>query len=312
VSGQGVAASARVGDRHPLEIVSCGQPLPGYEIGIVDKLGQPTSRVCRPTRLSSSPADRAEDTGHRAERHAVAPPRRSPKRAHRHAATSQILRLWLAGIRPQVVRSMTVGRDLLYAGWWWLVVGVAAVLAWIAVMVPPRFDQRWSAARRIVRSALAAMGVPVASGLDRLPRDDATLVFNQLSYVDALLLGTLSSRRTSIRIQERIRRATFAGPLLRRLGPSFVELYDSSRSLADTGSPIAVAGTAATSCSILRGHSRVLTISWSFPADGSCSARKGATKSDVPALGAGVQSATGRRLVLDMRSTNGSEYRPIF
>jgi hypothetical protein len=75
-----------------------------------------------------------------------------------------------------VVRPVTGGSDLLYAGWWWLVVEVAASLPWIAVMVPPRIDQRWSAVRRIVRFALAAMGVPVASGLDRLPRGNAVLV----------------------------------------------------------------------------------------------------------------------------------------
>jgi hypothetical protein len=45
----------------------------------------------------------------------------------------------------------------------------------IAVMVLPRIDQRWSAVRRIVRSPLAAMGVPVVLGLDRVPRGNAVL-----------------------------------------------------------------------------------------------------------------------------------------
>ena len=35
----GIAASAKAEDRHPLEIVSCGTPLPGHEVRIVDELG---------------------------------------------------------------------------------------------------------------------------------------------------------------------------------------------------------------------------------------------------------------------------------
>src|SRR5208337_3913019 len=35
----GIAASTKAQDRHPLEIVSCGTPLPGHEVRIVDELG---------------------------------------------------------------------------------------------------------------------------------------------------------------------------------------------------------------------------------------------------------------------------------
>jgi 1-acyl-sn-glycerol-3-phosphate acyltransferase len=62
-----------------------------------------------------------------------------------------------------------------------------------------------------------------------------------LSYVDALLLATLLPGEPAFAAKREFAGQTFAGPLLRRLGPSFVELYDGSRSLADIGSPIAVA-----------------------------------------------------------------------
>ena len=35
----------------------------------------------------------------------------------------QILRLRLAGIRPQLTQLIIVSRETVYAGWWWLVVG---------------------------------------------------------------------------------------------------------------------------------------------------------------------------------------------
>jgi 1-acyl-sn-glycerol-3-phosphate acyltransferase len=39
LSRRGIAAPARADDRRPLEIVSCGRPLPGHEVRIVDELG---------------------------------------------------------------------------------------------------------------------------------------------------------------------------------------------------------------------------------------------------------------------------------
>ena len=39
LSVRGIAAPAQVEDRHPLEIASCGPPLPGHEVRIVDEMG---------------------------------------------------------------------------------------------------------------------------------------------------------------------------------------------------------------------------------------------------------------------------------
>ncbi len=39
LSASGIAAPAQAGDRHPLEIASCGPPLPGHEVRIVDEMG---------------------------------------------------------------------------------------------------------------------------------------------------------------------------------------------------------------------------------------------------------------------------------
>jgi 1-acyl-sn-glycerol-3-phosphate acyltransferase len=155
----------------------------------------------------------------------------------------QILRLRLAGIRSQLTRLTTGGRESLYAGWWWLVIGLAAPAAWTAVMVLPRMEWRWRAVRRIARTALAAVGVPVAiGGLDRLARCNAVLVFNHSSYADALLLAAVLPGEPAYAAKREFAGQIFAGPLLRRLGALFVERYDIGGSLADIDRAIAAAG----------------------------------------------------------------------
>src|SRR5262249_25705458 len=147
----------------------------------------------------------------------------------------QIFRLLLAGIRPQLTRLLIVSRETLYAGWWWLVVGLVTPVAWIAVMVLPRMEWRWRAVRHLARAALAAIGVPVAiAGLDRLAYGSAVLVFNHSSYADALLLAAVLPREPAFTAKRELAEQIFTGPFLRRLGALFVERHDIRGSLADT------------------------------------------------------------------------------
>jgi 1-acyl-sn-glycerol-3-phosphate acyltransferase len=133
-------------------------------------------------------------------------------------------------------------RETFYATWWWVVVGLGAVVAWPAVMILPRLDWRWRAIRGIARAALAAMGVPVSvSGLDRIPGGNAMLVFNHSSYMDALVLSAVLPGEPVYVAKKELAGQIIAGPLLRRLGVLFVERYDISASLADTEAVIAAA-----------------------------------------------------------------------
>jgi 1-acyl-sn-glycerol-3-phosphate acyltransferase len=154
----------------------------------------------------------------------------------------QVLRLRLASISAQLTRLITVGREILYAGWWWLVVGLAALAAWIVVMVLPRTEWRWIAVRNIARAALAAIDVPIAvNGLDHLANGNAVLVFNHSSYTDALVLAAILPGEPAYTAKRDFAGQIIAGPFLRRLGALFVERYDLSGSLADTESAVAAA-----------------------------------------------------------------------
>ena len=162
--------------------------------------------------------------------------------APQRALWRQILRLSLAGIGPQLRRLSSRLRETLYATWWWIVVALGFLLAWFAVMVLPRLDWRWSAVRAIARAALTVVGVPVAvSGLDRVPRGNAMLVFNHSSYMDALVLTAVLRGEPLYVVKKELAGQIFAGALLRRLGTLFVDRYDIIGSLADTEAIIAAA-----------------------------------------------------------------------
>ena len=146
----------------------------------------------------------------------------------------QLVGLALSGIGPQFRRAVRLLRDVLYAGWWWVVLSAAFVLGSLAVLILPRVEWRWSAFRRIGKGTLAAMGIPLSTkGIDRIPNDGAMLVFNHSSYMDALVLATVLPGEPAIVAKRELSDQRIAGPLLRRLGIPFVERYDVSGSLAD-------------------------------------------------------------------------------
>jgi acyl carrier protein len=147
----------------------------------------------------------------------------------------QMLRLSLASLGPQFTRSKRVLEDLLYAGWWWTVVSVGFAVGWPTVMLLPRLEWRWAAVRWLARAALAAMGVPMSvTGLDRIPRERAIVMFNHASYIDAVVLAAVVPYAPTYLAKKELAEQFFAGRVLRRLGALFLERYDLSGSLADT------------------------------------------------------------------------------
>ncbi len=135
---------------------------------------------------------------------------------------------------------MVAARDTLYAAWWWIVMPLGLVTAWLAVMLLPRLGWRWRAVRGVARATLAAAGVPVATeGLDRLRGGNAVLVFNHSSYMDVVVLGAVLPGEPVYVAKREFAPKFFAGNFMRRLGTLFVERFDTSASLADTESAIA-------------------------------------------------------------------------
>lgn len=154
----------------------------------------------------------------------------------------QILRLALAGFGLELARLGVRLNDALYALWWWIVIATGYFLAWIAVMMLPRLDQRWGAVRRLARITLAALRIPLsAHGIERVPPGHAMLVFNHSSYMDVLVLAAVLPGEPAFVAKREFSRQVFAGQFMRRLGTLFVDRSDFAASLADTDAIIAAA-----------------------------------------------------------------------
>lgn len=154
----------------------------------------------------------------------------------------QLFRLAFAGIGPQLRRLARLLRETLYAAWWWTVLGSAFGVGCLAVLVLPSPKSRWSALRRIGRSALFAMGVPFkVAGLEKIPATGAVLAFNHSSYMDAFALAATLPGEPAIVAKTELQQQFVAGIMLRRLAIPFVERYDVSASLSDTATLISLA-----------------------------------------------------------------------
>jgi 1-acyl-sn-glycerol-3-phosphate acyltransferase len=146
----------------------------------------------------------------------------------------QFVRLFVAGALPRVGRLLRQIAALLYAGWWWLILGLTGLLGWLAVVTLPRLEWRWAAVHSIARAALAALGMrPSVHGLERLPKGNTILVFNHSSYFDALVLAAVLPGEPIFAAKRELEGQVFAGPFLRRLGAYFLERFDASASVAD-------------------------------------------------------------------------------
>jgi 1-acyl-sn-glycerol-3-phosphate acyltransferase len=146
----------------------------------------------------------------------------------------QFVRLFVAGALPRVGRLLRQIAALLYAGWWWLILGLTGLLGWLAVVTLPRLEWRWAAVHSIARAALAALGMrPSVHGLERLPKGNTILAFNHSSYFDALVLAAVLPGEPIFAAKRELEGQAFAGPFLRRLGAYFLERFDASASVAD-------------------------------------------------------------------------------
>jgi len=152
----------------------------------------------------------------------------------------QVLRLSLGGVGPQLKRIITRSGDIIYAVWWWTVVGTCFFFAWLAAMLVPRLSWRWKIVRAIARAGLATTGIPISdTGLERIPAGNTMLVFNHSSYADLMVLAAILPGEPLYVAKRELADQVFAGPFLRRLGVLFVDRYDMSGRLADTEALVA-------------------------------------------------------------------------
>jgi 1-acyl-sn-glycerol-3-phosphate acyltransferase len=142
----------------------------------------------------------------------------------RRAVWLQVLRLALAGAAPRLRAGGRAMIDLIYAGWWWSVVVLLAVIAWPVIVLLPGRARRWGFFRRIARLAFTLMGTPITvEGADRLAGQGGVLVSNHASYLDGLVLAAVLPGTPVFVAKRELSTQLVAGPFLRRLGAFFAE-----------------------------------------------------------------------------------------
>jgi 1-acyl-sn-glycerol-3-phosphate acyltransferase len=154
----------------------------------------------------------------------------------------QLVRLWFAGLGPQVGRLTRVATGWLYGAWWWLMLVPTCAIGWLLVMVLPNLQSRWAVVRTLARFLLFVTGTPVtAKGVERVPRGNALLLFNHASYTDPLVLAAVLPGAPAFVGKREFASQLVAGALMRRLGALFVERYDLAGGLADTEAAVKLA-----------------------------------------------------------------------
>ena len=155
----------------------------------------------------------------------------------RPALWQQVLGLKLLALRPRLVRARRGLAALAFAVWGWVLVGVLAPVGWLAILLLPSVQRRWTAARAILRLMARLSGTRLAvSGQGHLPDGPAVLVANHASYLDGFALLAALPRPVAFVAKAELGGHWLTGAILRRIGAVFVERFDKARGIADARS----------------------------------------------------------------------------
>jgi 1-acyl-sn-glycerol-3-phosphate acyltransferase len=148
----------------------------------------------------------------------------------------QVTRLALAGARPQLKRSALAAGEVLYAGRFWLTVGLAVLPVAAGVTLLPKLTRRRRVARGAARQLAKLTSMPLRiDGLDHLRGAEPLIVAaNHASYLDAFALTAALPTEGAFLAKRELTDSFLARLLLERLGTLFVERFDAEKSVEDT------------------------------------------------------------------------------
>ena len=145
----------------------------------------------------------------------------------------QLLRLGVAGFRPQLQRVTRTAGEYLYACWWWSVLVLMGAVLWPTLLVLPASKRRWGLLRWASRAALWLMGIRLEVTGIWPEREGIVVVANHASYFDALILAAVIPGEPAFIAKKELEPQFFAGAFLRRLGTLFVDRADPEGGVED-------------------------------------------------------------------------------
>lgn len=146
----------------------------------------------------------------------------------------QVLRLGLMSALPRVRRLLEATAGVIYAAWFWVVLTLLGAFTWLAVLVVPGRDRRWSVVRATARAGLGLIGIPVrVSGRAHLSTDSGVITANHSSYLDVVVLAAVLPGAPTFVAKSELERQVVAGPFLRRLGALFAVRQDAQHGIRE-------------------------------------------------------------------------------
>jgi 1-acyl-sn-glycerol-3-phosphate acyltransferase len=147
----------------------------------------------------------------------------------------QVAWLTISGFGNRMRRVRRRLAEVIYAGYWWVLLVVIASLVWPAVVALPRLQWRHRLVRIAARAFLWATGAsPRVEVEEGLPAEGVVIVANHASYLDSLVIAAVIPGPLSFVATEDFAHKWVAGPFLRRLGVLFVRRVDPKGGVEDT------------------------------------------------------------------------------
>jgi 1-acyl-sn-glycerol-3-phosphate acyltransferase len=161
---------------------------------------------------------------------------RGEARRHPWAVWWQWFRLALAGVIPHMRRTIQGVVEILYAAYFWTLLGLLAPPVWGTMALLPRISWSQSVFQSAARLFVWLSGTPVlVQGLENLPRyGPYVLVTNHTSYLDGLMLSTVLPKSLRYVAKRELVDQFIPRVFLQRIGTEFVERFDPQRGIEDT------------------------------------------------------------------------------
>ena len=152
----------------------------------------------------------------------------------KRAVWLQMARLTLGTAMPQLRRGWTMFMSALYAAGCLTAFGISAFAVWVAVMILPRQNWRWSLAQSAAKGVMRLCGIPMTlRDTENLLHKDIPCIYvsNHQSYIDAIVMFALLPPGTSFVAKSELLGSFFLRTLLRRFGTQFVERFDTAKGI---------------------------------------------------------------------------------
>ncbi|MBT3790503.1 MAG: AMP-binding protein [Alphaproteobacteria bacterium] len=153
----------------------------------------------------------------------------------RRAIWMQIVRLGLSTVIPETRRLLRNLAEYVFAGWWWLHVGIAAGIAWPLITLVPgrRFGHGLV---RLAGKYILAMTftTPRVKGLENLQAGAKVVVPNHSSFIDPLLLWASLPGELAFAAKAELKETWLTRGFVKHVGALFVDRFDTQRSVEDS------------------------------------------------------------------------------